>query len=126
MDCGGYAGEAFEQARAGGVEELVRDAEDPALADGAEMMPVALRYDPFEGNAISSSAPGEEEDIGIGCGDGVRCSVSTGLAEVLASGSFYQLCYPALGVNEGFAPLFTIDNGGVGSRERLPTGHLDG
>ena len=89
MDCGGYAGEAFEQARAGGVEELIGNAEDSAFADSAEMVPVALGYDLFEGNAVSGSAPGEEEDIGIGCGDGVGCSVSAGHAQVLATSNFY-------------------------------------
>jgi hypothetical protein len=88
MRCGGYVGKAFEERGAGGVEELVGDAEDPALADGAEVLPVALGYDSFEGDAVSGSAPGEEEDVGVGRGYGFGGGVGAGLAEVVASGGF--------------------------------------
>ncbi len=44
---GGDAGEAFEEGLGGGVEVLVGDAEDAALADGFEVMPVALGDDAF-------------------------------------------------------------------------------
>ena len=37
VDGGGDAGEAFEEGVGGGVEELVGDAEDPAVADGFEV-----------------------------------------------------------------------------------------
>jgi hypothetical protein len=126
MGCGGYAGEAFEEARARSVEELVGDAEDAAFADGAEMVPVALRYDFFERDAVSGSAPGKEENVGVGFGYGLWSGVGAGFAEVLATGNFDQIRDPGLRVDEGLAPFFAIDDGGLGSRERLPAGHLDG
>ena len=113
MGGSGYAGEAFEQSGSRGVEELIGNAEDSALADSAEMMPVALSYDLFEGNAVSGSAPGEEEDVGIGFGYGLGRGVGAGLAEVSASGGFYQFGDPALGVDEGLAPFFAIDQWGL-------------
>jgi hypothetical protein len=33
----------------------------------------------------------------------------------LASGGFYQLGYPGLGVDEGVAPLFAVDDWGLGA-----------
>ena len=114
MDSGGYAGEAFEEGGAGGVEELVGDAEDAAVADGAEVVPVALFDDAVEGDAVPCSAPGEEEDVGVGGGDGFGGGVGSGLAEVAASGGFDQFGYPVLGVDEGLAPLFAVDCRAVG------------
>ena len=60
VDGGGYAGEAFKQGGAGGIEELVGDAEDSVGLDGAEVVPVALLDDTGEGDAVPCSAPGEE------------------------------------------------------------------
>ena len=79
MGGGGDAGEAFEEGGGGGVEELVGDAEDAAVADGAEMVPVALGDDAVEGDAIPCSAPGEEEDVGVGGGDVFGGGVGAGL-----------------------------------------------
>ena len=56
----GYAGQAFQEGGAGGVEEFVGDAEDAVVLDGAEMVPVALGDDAVEGDAVPCSAPGEE------------------------------------------------------------------
>jgi hypothetical protein len=72
----------------GGVEVLVRDAEDSALADGFEGLPVALGDDAIQGDAIPCSAPGEEEDVGVGGGDVFWCRVGARCAEILASGGF--------------------------------------
>jgi len=126
MDRGGYAGESFEQAGAGGVEELVGDAEDAALADSTEMVPVALGDDFFEWNAVSGSAPGEYEDIGIHCSYGFGGGVRTGLAQESTSRGLYQFGDPMLGVDKRLAPFFAVDDWGVGSCERLLAGHLDG
>jgi hypothetical protein len=126
MGRGGYAGEAFEQVRPGSVEELVGDAEDAAFTDCAEMVPVSLRYNFFERDAVSGSAPCEEENVGVGAGYGLWSGVGAGFAEVLATGDFDQIGDPRLGVDEGLAPFFAVDDGGLGSRERLPAGHLDG
>ena len=115
MECGGDAGEAFEEGWRGGVEEFVGDAEDAVVANGGEMLPVALSDDAFEGDSIPCSAPGEEEDFGLGgfgeAGDGVCGGVSAGFAEEGSAGGFDQFGDPVLGVDEGFAPLFAVDDG---------------
>ncbi len=85
---GGDAGKAFEERVGGGVEELVGDAEDPAVADGFEGLPVALLDDAIEGDAVPCSAPGEEEDVGVGGGDVFRGGVGAGCAEIAAAGGF--------------------------------------
>src|SRR5258708_35341920 len=72
---GGDAGKAFEERVGGGVEELVGDAEDPAVADGFEGLPVSLLDDAIEGGAVPCSAPGEEADVGVGGGDVCRGGV---------------------------------------------------
>ena len=77
----GDGGEAFEEGGGGGVEELVRDAVDPAVADGAEVVPVALGDDAVEGDTVPCSAPGEEEDVRVGGGYGVGGGVGAGFAE---------------------------------------------
>src|SRR5258708_4107663 len=104
MKGGGEAGEAFEEGGRGGVEELVGDAEDAVVADGGEMMPVALGDDAFEGDAVPCSAPGEEEDFGLGSlrqgGDGVSGGVGSGFAEEGAACGLDQLGDPVLGVDE--------------------------
>ena len=126
MGCGGYAGKAFDQGGSWGVEELVGDAEDAALADGAEMMPVALRYDSFQWDTIACSAPCEEKDVRIGVGYGFGSGMGAGLAEESTAGNVYQFGDPLLGVDEGFAPLFAVDDGCLGSSQRALANHLDG
>ena len=66
MGRGGDAGEALQEGVGGGVEELVGDAEDAGVANGSEMMPVALCDDALERDAVPCSAPGEEEDVWLG------------------------------------------------------------
>ena len=88
VGCGGDAGEAFEESVGGGVEELVGDAEDPAVADGFEGLPVSLGDDAVEGDAIPCSAPGEEEDVGVGGCDVFGGGVGAGCTEVAAAGGF--------------------------------------
>ena len=95
----GDAGEAFDQGVGGSVEVLVGDAEDASFADGFEGLPVALGYDAIEGDAVPCSAPGEEEDVGVGGGDVFWCCVGAGCAEIVAAGGFYQFGYPGLGVD---------------------------
>ncbi len=85
----GYTGQAFEEGGAGSVEELIRDAEYAVGLDGSQVMPVALLDDAGEGDAVPCSAPGEEEDVGIGGGYGFGGGVGARLAQVAASGSFY-------------------------------------
>ena len=74
-------------------------------------MPLALVDDAFQGDTVSSSAPGEEEDVGVGGGNGFGCGVGAGYAEETASGGFNEFGDPMLGVNEGLAPLFAVDEG---------------
>ena len=85
----GDAGETLQECVGRGVEELVGDAEDSAFADGPEGLPVALGDDAIEGDAIPCSAPTEEEDVGVGVGDGFCGGVSARFTEVFASGGFY-------------------------------------
>ena len=85
---GGDAGEALEEGLGRGVEVLVGDAEDSAGTDGFEVVPVALVDDALEGDTVPCSTPAEEEDVGIGFGDGFGGGVRTGCAEVFASGGF--------------------------------------
>jgi hypothetical protein len=99
----------------GGVEELVGDAEDSACLHRFQVMPAALGDDAFERDAIPCSAPAEEEDVGIGFGYGFCGGVGAGFAEIAASGDCYQLGYPGLGVDEGLAPLFAVDERGLGA-----------
>ena len=82
----GDSPETFEEGGGWSVEELVGDAVDLAVADRAEVVPVALGYDAVEGDAVPCSAPGEEEDVGVGGGDGVGSGVGAWCAEEGASG----------------------------------------
>ncbi len=112
VDGGGEVGEAVCECGDGrGVEVLVGDAVDAVIADGAEMMPVALGDDAVEGDAVSGAAPGEEEDVGVGCGDGFGGGLGAGCADECASGCGDELGDPGLGVDEGLAPLFAVDGG---------------
>ena len=94
---GGDAGEALEEGLGWGVEVLVGDAEDPAGADGFEVMPVTLVDDALEGDAVPCSTPAEEEDVGIGFGDGFGGGVRAGCAEESCAGSFHQFGNPCHG-----------------------------
>ena len=60
MEYVGDSCETFEEGRGRGIEELVGDAVDLAVADGAEVVPVALGDDAVEGDTVPCSAPGEE------------------------------------------------------------------
>jgi len=84
----GDAGEAFEERVGGSVEELVGDAEDSGGADGFEGLPVALRDDAIEGDAVPCSAPGEEEDVGVGGGDVFGGGVRAWGSQIASSGGF--------------------------------------
>ena len=124
MRRGGDAGEAFEQGGRGRVEVLVGDAVDAGVADGPELLPVALGDDFGQGNAIACSAPGEEENVWIGGGYFFGRGVRAGRAEECGSGGFDQFGDPVLGMDERFSPLFAVDDGsgftsegfGAGSR----------
>lgn len=70
---------------------------------------MALVDDAFEGDAGSGSAPGGEDDIGVGGGDGFGCGGASGRAEEFSAGCFYQLGDPMLGVDERLAPFFAVD-----------------
>ena len=107
------AGQAFEKSWGRSVEVLVGDAKDASLADGLEMVPISLSDDAVEGDAIPCTAPGKEENVGIGRGYLFRRGVGAGDAEVAATGGFDQLGDPVLGVDERLAPLFAVDDWSV-------------
>ena len=111
MRRGGDAGEAFEQGGRGGVEVLVGDAVDAGVADGAEVVPVALGDDAGERDAVAGSAPGEEENVWIGGGYFFGRGVRAGHAEEGGAGGFDQFGDPVLGMDERFSPLFAVDDG---------------
>ena len=90
------------------------------------MMPVTLRYGPFQWDTIASSAPCEEKDVRIGVGYGFGSGMGAGFAKESTTGDIYQFGDPLLGVDEGLAPLFAVDDGGLGSCQRAMANHLDG
>src|ERR1700761_1312292 len=99
-----------------GVEQFVGDAVDAAAADGAELLPAALRDDLFEGHAISGAAPGGEKYLGIGLSDDLGLGMRAGLSQEDATRGLDQLLNPELRMNEGLAPLFAIDERFVAER----------
>jgi hypothetical protein len=111
----GDAGQALEEGVGGGVEELVGDAEDSAFLHGSQVMPVALLDDAIKGDAVPCPAPGEEEDVGVGCAYDLCGGVSARFTEIFTSCGFYQFGDPRLGVDEGLAPLLAVDGGGLGA-----------
>ncbi len=111
----GDAGQALQERVRRGVEELIGDTEDSAVADCVERLPIALSDDAFEGDAIPCSTPSEEEYVRTGFGYRFRSGVGAGFAQVFASGGLYEFGDPGLGVDEGFAPLFAVDDGGLGA-----------
>ena len=76
----GDAGQALKERVRRCVEELIGDAEDSALADGLERLPIALNDDAFEGDATPCSTPGEDEYVGTGFGYCFRGGVGAGFA----------------------------------------------
>ena len=125
MEAGGDAVEALQEGLGGGVEVFVGDAEDAATLDGAKVVPAALLDDAGEGDSIAGSAPGEEENVGVGCGDGLGCGVCSRSADEGATGGGDELGDPGLGMDDGFAPLFAVD-GGVGEVGGLSAGVVEG
>jgi hypothetical protein len=71
--------------------------------DGAKRLPVALGDDAVEWDAIACSAPGKEEDVGIGSGDIFGRGVRSGRAKEAGAGGFDQFGDPVLRVDERFA-----------------------
>ena len=126
MGGGGDTGQALQERVRGGVEELIGDAEDLALADGLERLPIALNDDAFEGDAIPCPTPGEEKYVGTSFGYGFRGGVGAGFAKIFASGGLYEFGDPRLGVDERFAPLFAVDDGGTGAALAAFARGLDG
>ena len=111
MERGGQGTQAEQERGGGGVEPLVGDAEDPAVAYGAQVLPAALRDDALEGHAVARAAPGEDHHVGIGSSDGVRRGLLCGVAKELSAGGLDQLGDPGLRVDERLAPLLAIDDG---------------
>lgn len=70
---------------------------------------MSLLDDVFEGDAGSGSAPGGEDDVWCGSGDGFGCGGGSGRAEEFSAGRFYQLGDPMLGVDERLSPFFAVD-----------------
>jgi len=126
VGCSGDAGQALKKGVSGSVEELIWDAEDSTLPHGFEGVPVALLDHALKGNAIPCSAPGEEKNIRIGSGDCFCGGVSSWDTQILASGGFDKFGDPGLGVDERFAPLFAVDDRGVGARSAALAGGCDG
>ena len=109
MSSRGDAGESLQERVGWRVEELVGNAEDFAFADCFEVVPVSLGDDSLQRDARASTAPGEEEDVGVGGGDIFGGSVGAGCADVVAACGFDQFGDPGLGVDEGLSPLFAVD-----------------
>ena len=132
VSCGCDAAKALQDRWGGGVEVFVGNTEDSAIADGAEVVPVALCDDTLEGNAIPCPAPGKEENVGLfglgERGDVLGGGVGAGGAEELAACCVDEFGYPVLRVDEGLAPLFAVDDwarGGGGGGSGLVEGLVD-
>lgn len=82
------AGEAVQECVGRGIEELVGDAEDSALAHGSQVVPATLGYDSLQWNSGAGSAPGEEQDVGVGGGDIFGSGVGSGRADIKAARGF--------------------------------------
>lgn len=102
-------GEALDQVEGGCVEELVGNAEDAACAHGAQVLPVALYDHAVKGDAISGSAPGEEDNIRIGQGDCIGSGLRARLADKASVGCCDQFGDPGLRGNERLPPLFAVN-----------------
>jgi len=122
----GEAGEALKKRWGGGVEVLVRNNVDATLADRAEAVPVALSDDLLEGDAVAYAAPGEEEDVGVGGRDLVRCGVGSGGPEEAAVGGGDEFGDPGLRADERLAPLFAVDEGLGGGGGGIDAGAFEG
>lgn len=93
---GGDAGQAFEQSWRWGVEVLVRNAVDAVVADCAERLPVTQGDDFGERDAVTDAAPGEEQNVRVGCGYFFRRGVRAGRADEGCAGGFDELSDPVL------------------------------
>ena len=105
--------QSVDEGGCGCVEPLVGDAVDAAVLYGGEALPATLGDDAFERHAVAGSAPGEGENVGIGGGDGFRCGCSAGVAEEAPARELDQFPDPDLGVDEGLAPFFAVDERSV-------------
>ena len=115
VEARGDASQPFEERVCGSVEELVGDAEDPMSADGFERLPVASLDDPFQWNAIPCPAPTEDQDVRIFGSDVFWRGVGAWCAKVAPASCFDEFGDPGLRVNEGFAPLFAVNDWGFGA-----------
>ena len=109
----GDARESLQESVSRGVQELVGDAEDSALANGFEVVPVSLGDDSLKGDARAGTAPGEEKDIRICRGNFFGGGAGAWCADIVAACGFDQFSDPGLGVDEGLPPLFAVDTGRV-------------
>jgi hypothetical protein len=122
----GEGGEAVEEGRGWGVEEIVGNRDDAAVANGREVLPAAAGDDFGERDAVAGAAPGEDEEVGVGGGYGLGRGVGAGGAEELAAGGVDEFGDPGLGVDEGLAPLFAVDEGLCGRGLGCVTGLAEG
>lgn len=106
---GGDGVKTAQERGRGRVEPFVANAENVAVAGGLEGVPAALLDDAFEGDSGAAAAPCGEDDVGIGGGYGFGGGGGAGIAEEFATGSFDQFADPRLGVDERFAPFFTVN-----------------
>src|ERR1700728_860689 len=88
----------------GGVEQLIGDAIEAALAHRAQVLPARASGEFLERDAITGAAPCGQDDIGIGGDDGFGRGDTTGRAEEDAACGFYQFPDPALGMDERLPP----------------------
>lgn len=111
VNSGGESAQSLQQGRRGSVEELVTDAVNASLADGAQVGPAASFDNFLQRNAVASSAPGGNEDVGIEGANRFGLELLAGFGEGTASGSLNEFGNPRLGGDQGLAPFFTEDGG---------------
>ena len=122
---GGQTVESFEDRMGGGVEKLVWNAIDATVCHRAQGLPAALLDDASQGNAIAGTAPGEDENVWVTGGNGLRSGGFAWFSDELAASGFDQFLHPGLGMNERLAPLLAIYAGRVGCCCRVKANGLD-
>src|SRR5205085_5457036 len=106
----GESVQAAEKSGSRRVEIFVANAVDAAVSYGRYAFPVAAAGDLLQRNAVASSAPGGNDDIGIGRSDLLERNLRTGSSNEFTSSSFDQLFDPELRGNQRLAPFFAEDS----------------
>src|SRR4051794_40115850 len=101
--------QAMDKGGCGCIEEFVSEAVNAAAVSGGGVLPMAVADDLLEGDAVSGTAPGGDDDLGVFFGDLFGCGLLAWGTEEGASGGFDEFDDPELRVDEGLAPFFAVN-----------------